>query len=138
MKSIVTSIAASSLLAAFAIAQPLSTPKKLTDAEMEGFLLTAKMGEHRVVPTGITNTERATLTKDGFTHYAHIQTVDISKSSYQTDRGTELNFRDCYKFNIAGYRLDRLLGMQMMPVSVERNAYGKSAAVTWWVDDVLM
>jgi len=135
---IMHSVVAGSLLAVFAIAQPLSTPKRLTDAEMEDFLLTAKMGDHRAVSTGITGTERATLTKDGFTHYAHIQTVDISKPSFQTDRGTELNFRDCYKFNVAGYRLDRLLGIHMMPVSVERNAYGKNAAVTWWVDDLLM
>ena len=53
-------------------------------------------------------------------------------------RHTELNFKDTYRFNIAGYRLARLLGINTVPMSVERNVNGKTAAVTWWVDDVQM
>ena len=56
---------------------------------------------------------------------------------FEGNRGIELNFRDSYKFNIAAYRLDRLLGLNLTPVSVERRVAGKSAAVTWWVDDVM-
>jgi hypothetical protein len=40
------------------------------------------------------------------------------RMTYQTAMGTELNFRDTWKFNVAGYKLDRLLGMNMVPVSV--------------------
>ena len=55
-----------------------------------------------------------------------------------TASGTELNFRDSYKFNIAAYRVDRLVGFGMVPVSVERQIGGKTGSVTWWVDDVQM
>jgi hypothetical protein len=121
------------------IAGAQSTPAlRMSDAEMEEFLRDASMGPRRVIPIGITNTERATLTKGDIKHDCHIQTVDISKTQYTTDRGTEINFRDTYKFNIAAYRLDRMLGMHMIPVSVERKVGGKAAAVTWWVDDVIM
>ena len=49
-----------------------------------------------------------------------------------------MNFRDSYKYNIAAYRLDRLLNLRMVPVSVERKTERKKGAFTWWVDDVMM
>ena len=111
---------------------------KLSDAEAEKFLLEAKIIRSRGVSTGITGTRRATLSDGRLTHDASIQTVDIRKMSFQTARGTELNFRDSYRYNIAAYRLDRMLNLGMIPVSVERKVAGETAAVTWWVDDVLM
>ena len=50
----------------------------------------------------------------------------------------ELNFRDYWGYNIAAYRLSRLLNLDCVPVSVRREIDGKGAAVTWWIDDVLM
>ena len=117
---------------------PTAAPTKLTDAEKEEFLRTAKVVKRRTVPVGITRPERATLSDGRLTHDAHIQTVDIYKPKYQTPTGTEINFRDSYKYNIAAYKLDRLLGLNMVPVSVERKVTGESAAVTWWFDDIMM
>ena len=72
------------------------------------------------------------------THDAHVQTVDIAKPVFEAGQHTEVNFKDTYRYNIAGYRLARLLGIDTVPMSVERNVNGKTAAVTWWVDDVQM
>ena len=108
------------------------------DAEAEKFLLEAKIIRTRGVSTGTTGTRRATLSDGRLTHDASVQTVDIRKMSFQTARGTELNFRDSYRYNIAAYRLDRMLNLRMVPVSVERKVGGNTAAVTWWVDDVQM
>ena len=118
-------------------AQTPSSPQKLTREQQEEFLRTARILRTRGLP-GITNSLRATLTDGRLTHDAHIQTVDIRKAIFQGTRGTEINFSDSYKYNIAAYRLDRVLGMDMVPVSVERRVRGEMAAVTWWVDDVLM
>ena len=115
-----------------------AAPAKPSDAEVEKFLLQAKIIKSKGVSTGTTGTRRATLSDGRLTHDASIQTVDIYKPSFQTARGTELNFRDSYKYNIAAYRLDRMLNLGMIPVSVERKVSGETAAVTWWVDDVLM
>jgi hypothetical protein len=60
------------------------------------------------------------------------------KSTFQTSKGTELNFRDSFKYNIAAYRLDRLMNLNMIPVSVERRVAGNAGSMTWWVDDVQM
>jgi hypothetical protein len=114
-----------------------ASPPSLTRAEIEQFLLKAKVVERRELSTGITNSQRALLDDGKFRHHAHIQTVDITKTSFQTVSGTELNFRDSYKYNIAAYELDKLLELNMVPVSVERKV-GNIGAVTWWVDDTLM
>ncbi len=109
-----------------------------TRAQMEEFLLKAKIESDKELSIGVTNSRKAVLSDGKITHDAHIQTVEISKPSFQTQRGTELNFRDSYKYNMAGYELDKILGLNMVPPSVERKFKGQSAAVTWWVDNKLM
>ena len=115
------------------VARPVLTPE-----QMEDFLLHAKVIKTKAAGQGVTNSQRATLSDGRITHDAHIQMVNESKVKFEGTRGTELNFRDYYGFNIAGYRLARLLGLGNVPMSVERRVQGTPAAVTWWVDDVLM
>ena len=125
-------------------AQTVATPtaesdwSALTPEQKEEFLLNAKVSSSKGIGVGINNTRRATLADGTLTHDAHIQTVDIRKHEFKTLNGIELNFRDSYKYNIAAYRLDRLLGLNMVPVSVERKLGGDTGSVTWWVDDVMM
>ena len=114
------------------------TSRQLTPSEMEAFLLQAKIVDIREAGGGVTGSQRATLTDGVFTHDVHIQSVDIAKSVFKAGQYTELNFKDTYRFNIAGYRLARLLGINVVPMSVERIVNGNVAAVTWWVDDVQM
>jgi len=113
-------------------------PVQLTRAEQERFLATAKVVKTKGAPSGITGSLRATLSDGAVTHDAHIQTIDEEKVQFQTIQGTEMNFRDTYKFNIAAYRLDKMLDLGMTPPSIERSYMGKHAAFTWWVDDVMM
>jgi len=113
-------------------------PSSLTPSEMEAFLLKAQILDVRDAGGGVTGSRRARLTNGTLTHDVHIQTVDIAKPVFEAGAHTELNFKDTYRFNIAGYRLARLLGIETVPMSVERNVNGKVAAVTWWVDDVQM
>jgi hypothetical protein len=116
----------------------VSSQPRLSRAEMEEFLMNAQVVARKNLSMGITNSQRATLDDGRLKHDAHIQTVDIQKASFQTATRTELNFRDSYKFNMAAYELDKLLELNMVPVSVERKVAGNLAAVTWWVDDTLM
>jgi hypothetical protein len=105
---------------------------------MEAFLMKARVSNVRDAGGGVTLSRRATLTDGQLTHDAHIQTIDVAQQVFQAGRNTELNFKDTYRYNIAGYRVARLLGLNTVPMSVERNIDGKIAAVTWWVDDVKM
>jgi len=115
-----------------------ATTAQLTPSEMEAFLRHAKISNIREAGGGVTGSQRGTATDGRITHDVHIQSVDIRKPVFQARGHTELNFRDSYRFNIAGYRLARLVGINTVPMSVDRTVNGNSAAVTWWVDDVLM
>lgn len=131
-------IHAASLVAAAALLLPVSSAQQLSREEQEQFLLRAKVTRREKLSVGITNSQRVTLDDGRMTHDAHFQSVDIFKPRHEASRGVEINFRDSYKFNIAAYRLDKLLGLNMVPVSVERKIARDTGALTWWVDDVLM
>jgi len=111
---------------------------QLTRAQKEEFLLNAKVVKAQNAAKGITDTQRATLTDGTLTHDASIQTHDEFQAKAELPSGTEFNFKDTWMFNLAAYKLDRLLGLNMIPVTVERRYEGKSGSFTWWVDDVTM
>ncbi len=113
-------------------------PPRLPRAEMEEFLAGASVQSRRPAGRGVTGSERATLSNGRLTHDAHLQFVDEHATYYATSKGSELNFKDTYKFNIAAYRLDKIMNLNMVPVSIERKIAGRVGAVTWWVDDTAM
>ena len=110
---------------------------KLSDAAMEVFLKTAKIVSQKALDTGTTGTSKAVLSDGKLTHDAHVQCLDVYKPVWKGAEGTtEKNFRDSYKFNIAAYKMAKLLGIDTVPMSVERQIDGKLCSVTWWVDNV--
>jgi len=115
----------------------VSTQPALTPAAMETFLLKARIVRTRDAGLGVTGSRRVTLSDGSLTHDAHVQTVDVQKTSFQAGKASELNFKDTYRFNLAAYRLSTLLGIRV-PMSVQRTFEGNRASFTWWVDDVAM
>lgn len=113
---------------------------RLTAAEKEEFLLTAKIVADKPAKKGITNTRRVTLTDGTVTHDANVQQIDEHKDVFQATDGTsEFNFKDTFKFNIAAWKLARLLGIEdMMPPYVERRYQGMAASFSWYVDNDMM
>ena len=124
------------LIAAAPAAQAPTTP--LDDNAIEQFLLQAKVQRTRSAGKGITGSIRATMTDGTLTHDAHIQLIDESKREFQGPKGIERDFRDSWTYNVAAYRIARLMGLDMVPVSVERMWNGQRGAFTWWLDDVMM
>ena len=102
---------------------------------MRQFLLTAKVISFKQSKKGITNPYRLTLSDGKITHDGSFQPIDESKPSADLGpRGTELNFRDSYHYNIAAYELAKLLGLEkMMPVYVERKWNGQVGSLSWWL-----
>lgn len=120
-------------------APSVQTAPALSDKQMEEFLLKARVVKTRSTKKGITGSLQATLSDGKLTHDAHIQTIDEYKQQFAgTNGGVEFDFRDSWTFNIAGYQIDRLIGMNMVPVSVSRRWNYSDAAYTWWLDDVMM
>lgn len=120
----------------YAQTQTAPTPEQpLSVEQMKEFLLKAKVIKEKTTSKGITAPSRLTMSDGVITHDAGFQTIDEAKTkeTFQSG-GTEVNFRDSYKYNIAAYELACMLGLgHMMPVTVERKINGKVGSLTWWL-----
>ena len=119
-------------------AAPVKLAPVPPDAEIERFLKAGRIVDTEGTKKGITGSTRATLDDGKMRHDAHIQTIDEYKREFRSDRGVEFDFRDSWTFNVAAYKIDRLIGLNMVPVSVPGHYRSQSAAYTWWIDDVMM
>src|SRR5579871_3573925 len=115
-------------------------PASLTIEQKIEFLRTGKIVGDKSAKKGITDTQRVTLTDGKLTHDASVQRIDEHRDVFQgQDGSSEFNFKDSWKFNVAAWKLARLLGLDdMMPPYIERKFKGDSASYSWWVDDVMM
>jgi hypothetical protein len=104
----------------------------------ETFLRKARITSVRRIGTGVTDPERVTLTLDGVTRYAVFKSIDVSKPGVtEFARGApEINFQDSWQTEIAGYIVDRIVGLGMVPATVER-AIGKVGSLQWWVESMM-
>src|SRR5688500_697196 len=122
------------------LAPRLATPQQavpITPEQMAVFLTKAEIIRERTTSDGVTRPVRATLSDGVLTHDAQFQTVDQARALFEAGKASEVDFKDTYRYNIAGYRLAQLVGLETVPMSVPRSYKGKDAAVTWWIDDVM-
>ena len=117
---------------------PAAWGENLTCSQMEEFLRLGKIGHQKNIPKGVTLPTRATLEYNGVEHDAAVQTVNIAKPAFQTAKGTELNFKDYWAYNVAGYELAKILELNMLPPYVPRKVNGQEASLSWWVNDSMM
>jgi hypothetical protein len=128
-----------SLFAGVLLAQPSPT-SNWSLSQKEQFLLTATILNEQYAGKGITNSQKATLSDGQVTHAAHLQSIDVYMPLFKGKDGSrEQDFKDSWKFNVAAYRLAKLLDLgDMVPVSVARTVNGRPSSIDWWVDGVLM
>jgi hypothetical protein len=126
---------ACSKLTSVAVPQLALPEPKLSEEETRVFLLKANVVASKNTPKGITSPYQLTLFDGKIAHLAAFQAVDEYKTRMEFfDGTTEMNFRDCYKYDIAAFELAKLLGLgDMMPVTVERRWNGKTGAISWWL-----
>ena len=108
------------------------------DADVERFLRDAKVVKTKGSKKGVTGAQQATLSDGTLTHDAQIQAIDEYKREFRGNMSVEFDFRDSWMFNVAAYRIDRLIGLNMVPVSIDRSHRSTPSAFTWWIDDVMM
>jgi hypothetical protein len=109
-----------------------------SDAQKEKFLTTAKIVSAAEIGHGVTKPVKVEMELDGVTHSAAIQQIDKELPDFFATDGTRVPSRDSWRYNVAAYKLDRLLGLNMVTVEAQRAYQGKAGAFSWWVDDVLM
>jgi hypothetical protein len=132
-------MSAIAVLLTLVISQAPAGEATLTRDEMATFLTTAKIIRSKEIGKGSTSPLRLTLTDGRVTHDAAFQPVDEHKARMEfAGGGTEFNFIDSWRYDVAAFRLAELLGIgDMMPVTVERRWQGKSGALSWWIDTLM-
>ena len=110
------------------------TSQVIQGAEIEDFLTRAKIVAMKDIGEGVTLPKKATLELDGVRHFAVFKTIDETAKVKQLDRGIELEFQDSWKTEVAAYEMDKLLGLGMIPATVERVYDGKHGSMQFWVE----
>ncbi len=109
-----------------------------THEAKEKVLRDAKIIKSKKLGTGITNPLKLTLLDGGTELYAVFKDVDVRKTGItKLKSGAEMDFKDSWQFDVAAYELDKLLGLDMVPVTVERKYNGEKGMVQWWVPNAM-
>jgi hypothetical protein len=101
------------------------TPAEIAQRqELEEFLSTAKIIRFEAIGEGITKPIRLFLKKD-----------DIEKSGvWKNPHGYQAGYIEGWQYEIAAYKMDKLLGLNMIPPTVERKFKGKRGSLQLWID----
>jgi hypothetical protein len=118
---------------------PLSFGLPLTGTEAEAFLRAATVVKRTPLGTGVTRSYQVTLTDGTRVHRAIWKTIDEHKMGLQRleGAGLEFDFRDSWKSEVAAYELDKLLGLGLVPPTVERRLGGRTGSLQMWVEQAM-
>jgi hypothetical protein len=110
-----------------ALRAQLTAEEQAAYDKWEDFLKTAKVVAQEQItgPLAVTNPWVLTLEKDGIRHKA------VWKDIYGERIG---GFKETWKGEIAAYRLSRALGLNMVPVTVEREFQGSRGSCQLWIE----
>ena len=113
------------------VAIPAAEPGKCSvvwtgfEEQIEQSLVDGKVGKMEAVPIGVTKPQRGT-----------IEGTAMRFAWKPLRPGYSKGFMESYKAEIAAYKLDRMLGMHMVPPIVERKIDGQAGAMIYWVENV--
>ena len=105
----------------------------------ETFLRTAKVVRHRPLGAGVSGSEQLTLTDGTAIHKAVWKTINEFHPGLTSFEGggTILDYEDSYRFEIAAYELDKLLGFELVPPTVERVLGNRTGSLQMWVEGAI-
>jgi len=108
------------------------------DARIEELLSRGRIVRTERTRLGVTEPLRVWVEDRGETISDCFKYVDLQSKGITRVRGgsTELNFTDRHIYDQAAYRLDRELGLNMVPVAVSRKVRGLDGTLVQWLDDV--
>jgi len=101
------------------------TPEQVAQREaQEEFLMTAEIIRSEPIDEGVTKPFQLYLRKSGLE----------SKACWKNPSGLQRGFFEGWQYEIAAYRLDKLIGLNMVPPAVEREFRGKKGALVSWAE----
>jgi hypothetical protein len=106
--------------------------------EVEQFLKRARFVAREPLGEGVTGSLKVTLELDGKKEFAVLKIIDQKRPGAQLNaKGEmEIDFQDSWRTEVAAYELDKLLGLGMVPATIERmSPYdNQEASLQLWVE----
>jgi hypothetical protein len=113
-------------------------PAGTTDDELERILATGEIIAIKDVGQGVTKPQKVTIRHAGNDYSGLFKTESTpidGGSRRQTQRLVENS--DRWEHEVAAYRLDRMLGLELVPVTVAREINGRTGALQFWVENLI-
>jgi hypothetical protein len=126
--------------------QPLVEPRSLSyalsgmsDADLEEFMRTAPVVSVKDIGTGVTKPKRVTQQRGDLTNDAVFKYHDSHPGMQGFDKyiARRYNDSDRYVNDVAAYKLDRRLGLEMVPTAVLAEVQGDPGALSDWVENAI-
>jgi hypothetical protein len=112
------------LLAAVQTLYAQFTPEEITQREeIEEYLKTAKIVKAEDIGEGVTKPIRLYLEKDG----------NKNSGCWKNPEGLRDGHLEGWQYEIAAYQMDKLLGLNMIPPTVERSYDGRKGSLQLWI-----
>ncbi len=111
----------------------------MDDATLEEFMRTAPIVKVEKLDTGITNPKRVTQSRDGVSNDAVFKYEDTHPDLQNKDKyiSRRYNDSDRYVYDVAAYKVDRLLDWQLVPTAVIAEVEGDEGALSDWVENAI-
>ncbi len=113
----------------------LTASRFTDDAEIEAFLTTARVASIDELGSGSTRPMRVALADNGRRSRAIFKTIDIKRSA-----GSDESIQprpESYSYEVAAYRIDRLLGLGMVPPTVLRTIDDAEGSLQVYVEGAI-
>jgi len=113
-------------------------PGRLTDRQIEEILSRGEIVSVEEVGEGVTKPKKVKLRQGEIEVEALFKTestpIDASRRS---QKNRLINLSDRWEHEVAAYRLDRLIGLRLVPVSVEREIGSQRGSLQLWIDGLI-
>ena len=102
----------------------------------EEYLAKARIKAVRDLGQGVTLPKKVTLERDGVEHFAVFKSIDETKAGVTRmgDGSLEVDFQDSWQLEIAAYEIDKIIGLGMVPATIERRLNTSVGSLQWWVE----
>jgi hypothetical protein len=108
-----------------------------SEEEILDYLRNAAVVDTERIDTGINRPVKLTLEKNGIKAHAIFRTVDRLLVDGRTSRNRVRAKRDSYVFEVAAYKINRLLGLDKVPPVVLRRIQGRDGSLQLWVENAV-
>ena len=141
MKAVVRLTIALAAIAWISIAAqepPLETWEQYQGTAAEDYLKKARVVTKKLLGTGVTDPYRLELDLNGVKRSAVFKNIDHRKEGVtRLSKSIEINFQDSWQLEVAAYHVDLIIGLKMVPATVERHISPDTGSVQWWVQSMV-